>query len=179
MANSGICVAKIDTSSDTSSSHSDNSDIKILYSDVILSDKKKETIPRIKGLVDDIFKLYNKYEPDVVVRESPFVGRSSTTKGVLYSHAILEFKMFQKNIDIIDIHNASLKAYCRKYLLDKCFYTKEELKQFNKKEIVAEFLKSYFSSDMPEIYSDRGKLLDDVSDACALSCFWFENIYKG
>ena len=167
-ANSGVCVSKI----------IDNK-ICILYSDVILSDKKKDTIPRIKGLVDDIFELYNEYEPDVVVRETPFVGRSATTKSVLYSHAILEFKMYQKNIEIIDIHNASLKAYCRKYLLDKCFYTKEELKQFNKKEIVAEFLKAYFSSDMPEIYSKKGKLLDDVSDAIALSVFWFENIYKG
>ena len=60
--------------------------------------------------------------------------------------------------------------------LDKYFYTKEEIKQFNKKEIVAEFLKAYFSSDMKEIYTERGKLLDDVSDAIALSVYYKEKM---
>ena len=148
----------------------------ILYSDVYLSDKKLDTIPRISGLIDKILELYDKYKPDIIVREEAFVGRTSTAKGVLYAHAILELETYQRDIEILDIHNATLKAYCRKYLTEKAFYTKEELKQFDKKQIVAEFLKAYFSSDMPEIYTARGRLKDDEADAICLSIYYKEKM---
>ena len=166
-ANSGVCVSKII-----------DDKITVLYSDVLLSDKKLDTIPRILGLIDKILEVYDEYKPDVIVREEAFVGKSSTAKGVLYAHAILELETYNRNIEIIDIHNATLKAYCRKYLTEKAFYTKEELKQFDKKQVVAEFLKAYFSSDMPEIYTKRGKLLDDKCDAICLSVFHFEKNLK-
>ena len=174
-ANSGICVAEVNLSS-PSQSHSESDKITILYSNVFLSDKKLDTIPRILGLIDKILELYDEYKPDVIVREEAFVGRSSTAKGVLYAHAILELETYNRNIEIIDIHNATLKAYCRKYLTEKAFYTKEELKQFDKKQVVAEFLKAYFSSDMPEIYTPRGKLKDDEADAICLSCYYKEKM---
>ena len=174
-ANSGICVAEVDLSS-PSQSHSESDKITILFSDVFLSDKKLDTIPRILGLIDKILEVYDEYKPDVIVREEAFVGKSSTAKGVLYAHAILELETYNRNIEIIDIHNATLKAYCRKYLTEKAFYTKEELKQFDKKQIVAEFLKAYFSSDMPEIYTARGRLKDDEADAICLSVFHFEKV---
>lgn len=148
----------------------------ILYSDVYLSDKKLDTIPRILGLIDKILEVYDEYKPDVIVREEAFVGRASTAKGVLYAHAILELEFHKREIEIEDVHNATLKAYCRKYLTDKAFYTKEELKQFDKKQIVAEFLKAYFSSDMPEIYTARGRLKDDECDAICLSIYYKEKI---
>ena len=162
-ANSGICISKII-----------DDKIVILYSDVFLSDKKLDTIPRISGLIDKILELYDKYKPDIIVRESPFIGRSSTAKNVLYAHALLESELYNRQLKIEEIHNATLKAYCKKYLTDKSFYTKEELKQFDKKQVVAEFLKAYFSSDMPEIYTKRAKLLDDKADAICLSVFYFE-----
>ncbi len=165
---SGICVAEIK-----------DGKIRILLSKLLVSDKNCEPIERIYKHTNDILSIIDEYKPDIICKEGAFIGRSSTAKNVLYAHAILEYTFYHKNIDIKDIHNATLKAYCRKYLIDKYFYTKEELKQFNKKEIVAEFLKAYFSSDMKEIYTKRGKLLDDVSDSIALSVFWFENIYKG
>ena len=164
-ANSGVCVSKII-----------DDKIVILYSDVYLSDKKLDTIPRILGLIDKILELYNEYKPDIIVRESPFIGRSSTAKNVLYAHALLESELYNRQLEIEEIHNATLKAYCKKYLTEKAFYTKEELKQFDKKEVVAEFLKAYFSSDMPEIYSKRGKLLDDKCDAIALSICYKEKL---
>ena len=166
-ANSGVCISKII-----------DDKIVILYSDVYLSDKDKEAIPRVTGLVEDIFDLYDKYSPDIIVKEAGFIGRSSTAKNVMYAHAILELVAYNKGIEIEEIHNATLKAYCKKYLIDKAFYTKEELKQFDKKQIVAEFLKAYFSSDMSEIYTKRGKLLDDKADAICLSVFYFEKNLK-
>ena len=77
-ANSGICISKII-----------DDKITILFSDVLLSDKKLDTIPRISGLIDKILELYDEYKPDIIVRESPFIGRSSTAKNVLYAHALL------------------------------------------------------------------------------------------
>lgn len=164
-ANSGVCISKII-----------DDKITVLYSDVLLSDKYLEAISRSSGLVSRLMDLYDEYEPNVVVKEAPFVGRASTAKGVLYAHAILELEFHKRDIDIEDVHNATLKAYCRKYLTDKAFYTKEELKQFDKKQIVAEFLKAYFSSDMPEIYTKRGRLEDDKADAIALSIYYKEKM---
>ena len=166
-ANSGVCISKII-----------DDKIVILFSDVYLSDKNLDTIPRISGLIDKILELYDEYKPDIIVRESPFIGRPSTAKNVLYAHALLESELYNRQLEIEEIHNATLKAYCKKYLTEKEFYTKEELKQFDKKQIVAEFLKVYFSSDMPEIYTKRGKLLDDKCDAIALACFWVETNLK-
>src|SRR5699024_525616 len=139
-ANSGIYISKII-----------DDKIEGLYSDVFLSDKKLDTITRILGLIDKILGLYDEYNNDVIVRESPFIGRSATAKSVLYAHALLELELYNRQLEIEEIHNATLKAYCKKYLIEKAFYTKEELKQFDKKQVVAEFLKAYFSSDMPEI----------------------------
>lgn len=144
-------------------------------SKLVVSDKELEPIERIDKHIKDIKRVINKYKPDVICKEESIIGKSSTAKYVLYAHAVLEYILYTEDKEIQDIHNATLKAYCRKYLIDKYFYTKEELKQFNKKEIVAEFLKAYFSSDMPEIYTKRGKLLDDKADSIALNVFWFEN----
>ena len=150
--------------------------VTILESGIIHSDSKLDIIPRIIGMLNDIWKIYDKYNPDIYIREEAFIGRTSTAKGVLYAHAILELECHNRNIEIEDVHNSTLKAYCKKYLTEKAFYTKEELKQFDKKQVVAEFLKAYFSSDMPEIYTARGRLKDDECDAICLSVFHFEKV---
>ena len=165
MAKTGYSVCRIE-----------DKDILVVESGTIHSDKNLDIIPRISNMLDDIWKVYDKYNPDIYIREEAFIGKSSTAKGILYAHAILELETYNRNIEIIDIHNATLKAYCRKYLTEKAFYTKEELKQFDKKQIVAEFLKAYFSSDMPEIYTPRGKLKDDEADAICLSCYYKEKM---
>ena len=166
-ANSGVCISKII-----------DDKIVILYSNVFLSDKKLDTIRRISGLIDKILELYDEYKPDVIVREEAFVGRSSTAKGVLYAHALLEMEVYNRNIEIIDVHNATLKAFCKKYLIDNSFYTKEELKQFDKKQVIAEFLKCYFGDDVPNIYTKRGRLEDDKADSIALSVYYYEKNLK-
>ena len=165
MAKTGYSVCRIE-----------DKDILVVESGTIHSDKNLDIIPRISNMLDDIWKVYDKYNPDIYIREEAFIGKSSTAKGILYAHAILELETYNRNIEIIDVHNATLKAYCRKYLTDKAFYTKDELKQFDKKQIVAEFLKAYFSSDMPEIYTARGRLKDDECDAICLSVFHFEKM---
>lgn len=165
MAKTGYSVCRIE-----------DKDILVVEYGTIHSDKNLDIIPRISNMLDDIWKVYDKYDPDIYIREEAFIGKSSTAKGVLYAHALLEMEVYNRNIEIIDIHNATLKAYCRKYLTEKAFYTKEELKQFDKKQIVAEFLKAYFSSDMPEIYTARGRLKDDEADAICLSIHYKEKM---
>src|SRR5699024_903198 len=124
-ANSGICISKII-----------DDKIVVLYSDVFLPDKKLDTIPTIMGLIDEELELNDVYKTDVLVREEALVGRASTAKGVLYARALLEMEVYNRNIEIIDTHNATMKAYCRKYLTDKAVYTKQELKQLDKQQIV-------------------------------------------
>ena len=165
MAKTGYSVCRIE-----------DKNIFVIESGTIHSDKNLDIIPRISNMLDDIWKVYDKHNPDIYIREEAFIGKSSTAKGILYAHAILELETYNRNIEIIDIHNATLKAYCRKYLTEKAFYTKEELKQFDKKQIVAEFLKAYFSSDMPEIYTARGRLKDDECDAICLSIYYKEKM---
>lgn len=164
---SGICIMKVE-----------DDKLTILYSDLIVSDETLDVIPRILNGIEQINIIYNANKPDIIIRESPFIGRASTAKPILYAHALLELHLYKNNIELIDVHNATLKAFCRKYLVDRSFYTKDELKQFNAKQIVAEFLKCYFSSDMPEIYTKRGRLKDDECDAIALAVYHYEKNLK-
>ena len=167
-ANSGVCVSEIS-----------DGKITVLYSDVLLSDKTEDLISRIDGLVEDINEIYEAYDVDFICKEAPFIGRASTAKPVIYAHAILEYVfVLWKGIDVLDIHNATLKAFCKKYLIDNSFYTKEELKQFDKKQVIAEFLKCYFGDDVPNIYTKRGRLEDDKADSIALSVYYYENNLK-
>lgn len=146
----------------------------ILHTELFITDKNKDGIERISDTIEHIDKIRRKYRVDLTVKEGAIVGRASTSMPVHKAHGALEYYYFDNTLPLEEIHNATLKAYCRKYLIEKKFYTKDELKQFNKKEIVAEFLKAYFSSDMPEIYTKRGKLLDDVADSIALGVFYHE-----
>lgn len=164
-AKSGVCISKVVQNR-----------LEIIHTELIVSNKDLDMIPRILDSLQKIDKVVVKYNPSVYIKEEPFIGRASTAKPVLYYHALLELDYYNKNIELIDIHNATLKAFCKKYMIDNSFYTKEELKQFNKKEVVAEFLKCYFSSDMKEIYTERGRLIDDIADACALSVYYYENL---
>lgn len=167
MANSGVCISEIS-----------DGKLTVLYSDVLLSDKTQDLIPRIVSLIVPIFEIYNKYKPDILIKEECFIGRASSAKGVLFAHAILELELYKKDIEIIDIHNATLKAFCKKYLIDNSFYTKEELKQFDKKQVIAEFLKCYFGDDVPNIYTKRGRLEDDKADSIALAVYYYEKNLK-
>src|SRR5699024_6189185 len=98
-ANSGICISKII-----------DDKITVLYSDVFLSDKKLDTIPRISGLIDKILGLHDEYKPDIIVRESPFIGRSSTAKNVLYAHALLESELYNRQLEIEDRKSTRLNS---------------------------------------------------------------------
>ena len=165
MANSGISVIEVS-----------DYGVEILFSDTFYSNKELDTIPRILSLIEQLYEVYKEYNPNVLVKESPFIGRASTAKPVIYAHAILELTAYKNNVTIEEIHNASLKAYCRKYLIESKVYSKEELKQFDKKQVVAEFLKVYFDDDMKEIYTKRGKLKDDQSDAIALGVMYKDKL---
>ena len=164
-AKSGFHIAEIN-----------NKGIKMIHSELYVTNKESEPIERINETIERLMYLHKKYKVDLIIKEGAIMGRSSTGLNVIKTHGAVEYFCFDNLIPIEDIHNATLKAYCRKYLTDKAFYTKEELKQFDKKQIVAEFLKAYFSSDMPEIYTKRGRLEDDKADAIALACYYKEKM---
>lgn len=152
--------------------------IKMIHSELYVTNKESEPIERINETIERLVYLHKKYKVDLIIKEGAIMGRSSTGLNVIKTHGAVEYFCFDNLIPIEDIHNATLKAFCRRFLIDNSFYTKEELKQFDKKQIVAEFLKVYFDSDMPEIYTARRKLIDDKSDAIALSIYYHEKINK-
>ena len=166
-AKSGFHIAEIN-----------NKGIKMIHSELYVTNKESEPIERINETIERLMYLHKKYKVDLIIKEGAIMGRSSTGLNVIKTHGAVEYFCFDNLIPIEDIHNATLKAFCRRYLIDNSFYTKEELKQFDKKQIVAEFLKTYFDSDMPEIYTARRKLIDDKSDAIALSIYYHEKINK-
>lgn len=162
-AKSGFHIAEIN-----------NKGIKMIHSELYVTNKESEPIERINETIERLMYLHKKYKVDLIIKEGAIMGRSSTGLNVIKTHGAVEYFCFDNLIPIEDIHNSTLKAFCRRYLIDNSFYTKEELKQFDKKQIVAEFLKAYFDSDMPEIYTARKKLIDDVADSVALTVAWYE-----
>ena len=99
MRKTGYAVCKVEVYS-----------ITILESGIIHSDSKLDIIPRITQMLSEIWEVYDKYKPKVYIREGAFVGKTSTAKGVLYAHAILELECHNRNIEIEDVHNSTLKA---------------------------------------------------------------------
>lgn len=150
------------------------SKIHILLAELFTSNKDLDDIERIYETVNYIETLRCVYKIDLTIKESAIVGKSSTALPVIKTHGALEYHYFHDTLPLSEVHNSTLKSYCRRYLIENNHYTKEDIKQFNKKEIVAEFLKKYFDSDMKMIYTKRGRLIDDIADAIAIGVYTYE-----
>ncbi|WWT40163.1 hypothetical protein [Staphylococcus phage PT1-1] len=156
-----------------------NNKPQILHTELFITDKNKDGIERISDTIDHIDKIRRKYKVDLTVKEGAIVGRASTSMPVHKAHGALEYFYFDNTLPLEEIHNATLKAWCRNYLIDNNYYTKDSLKQLNKKEIVAQAMLKFFDSYNIEemIYTPRGKLLDDVADAIAIALvYWDRNL---
>ncbi|WWT40456.1 hypothetical protein [Staphylococcus phage PT94] len=156
-----------------------NNKPQILHTELFVTDKNKDGIERISDTIEHIDKIRRKYKVDLTVKEGAIVGRASTSMPVHKAHGALEYFYFDNTLPLEEIHNATLKAWCRNYLIDNNYYTKDSLKQLNKKEIVAQAMLKFFDSYNIEemIYTPRGKLLDDVADAIAIALvYWDKNL---
>ena len=139
---------------------------KIELAHLITSDKDKESNHRIDDTVTEVKLIASRTNPKVVLREAAIVGRSSSAIPVIKTHGVFESELGDR-YRLEEVHGASVKAWARTV-------TGSDGKRRDK-EMVAEAVLKYFGEDVRElIYTPRGRLLDDVADAIALTILWLE-----
>ncbi len=150
----------------------------LVYCCLLISLKYLDFIERTSEHVADIDKLIKEYDPDLVVKEGAIMGRSSTGIPVLKAHGVFEYECFNNEVPLAEVHNQSIKAWARKQLIEEEGYTKESIKEVDKKKIVAIAVESYYGNKIEEMYTPRGRLMDDVSDAIAIPIVYYEKNLK-
>lgn len=141
---------------------------------LIKSNTNLDVIERIDYHIADIEKIYRKYNPDLVLKEGAIIGRSSTAMNVIKAHAVLEYIYYQRIRPLENIHNATVKAVCRKILSDN----EIDYKLLDKKLIVAKAVELYYGRKIPEIWNKNGKPIDDISDSIAIAIAYYKKNIK-
>lgn len=131
------------------------------------SDAKASQSQRIYETVLEIEYVINLVKPEYIVKEASIVARQATATPVLKTHGALEYRF--KDVDIHEVHNATIKAWARRILGDE-----NKALLDDKKKVVAHALEKYFGRTVDEIWTPRGALIDDVSDAIALGIIFNE-----
>lgn len=168
-AKTGWAISKVDLS---------NNNIELIDCGLLVSPTSLEAIERMDHTITDIISIKKKYKPDLIIKESAIMGRSSTGLNVIKMHGAFEYKCFVDLIPLDEIHNQTIKAWARRYLINKEIYTKETIKDVDKKLIVALAIQEYYNRDIKEIYTARGRLLDDIADAIAITISYIEKHYS-
>lgn len=166
-AKTGICVMKCNKKKP-----------KILHTELDVTNTKIEGIERTKQTIDKVRELYKDYDAKIVVKESAIIFRASTGLPVIKSHGALEYDMLLNAVPVDEVHNSTIKARAKR-ILEENKYSKEDIKKLNKKEIVAKAIEMYYNKDSSvkeRIYTERGKLIDDVADAIMLGIVYSEKI---
>ena len=142
--------------------------ITIIACGLITSNKELEPSKRIYETVEKINKIYSLYNPDFVLKEGAIMGRSSTGLNVIKTHGAYEYSLTINDRDFNDVHNATIKSWCRNYLIDYHNFDKDDIKNMNKKLMVATAIEKYFDKTINEIWTPKGKLIDDIADSIAM-----------
>lgn len=141
-------------------------DIVIKHTELYVTNKDKPHIERTADTIDHVEKLRKKYKVDLIIKESAIVGRASTSMPIHKAHGALEYYCYDNLLPLDEIHNATIKSWCKNMLLQNNHYTKDSIKQLDKKSVVAKASENYFDEDIStRIYTPRGKLIDDIADA--------------
>ena len=157
-AKSGFHIAKIDKKG-----------ISMVHSELFITDKNLSPIERINQTIERMAQLQKKHKVDLIIKEGAIMGRSSTGLNVIKTHGAVEYFCFDNLIPIEDMHNATLKAFCRKIVNDKTY---------DKKKVVAKAMEMYYNKDIEDFYTPRGRLLDDVADSVGLTVVWYEKNFN-
>lgn len=140
----------------------------IIACGLIKSNKELEPKDRIYKLVEKLNAIYDIYEPDFIIKEGAIMGRSSTGLNVIKTHGAYEYNLTNNNVDFIDIHNATIKSWCRHYLINYHNFSKEDIKNMDKKLVVATAIEKYFNKKINEMWTPKGRLIDDIADSIAM-----------
>ena len=140
----------------------------LIDSGLIVSDKSLDDIDRIIDTINQIEKIYKKYNPDLTLKEKSLIGRSSTATNVIKTHAVFEYIFYSNLRPYEDVHNGTIKKWARKYMeLDKVT---------DKKIMVANAVEKYYNKRIDTIWGTRGRLIDDVSDAIAITITYLNKL---
>lgn len=135
------------------------------YAALIVSNKNKSSIDRIDDTVTEIKLVASKVGVDTVLKEASIIRQVSSATPVIKTHAVFEHELGNK-YKIEDISNSTVKAWARTV-------TQSDGKRKDK-EMVAEAVEKYYGRRIDEIWTARGKLIDDVADAIAIATLWLE-----
>lgn len=144
-------------------------DATIISCGLITSNKDLEPNERIFDLITHLNNIYNIYKPDYVIKEGAIMGMSSTGLNVIKTHGAYEYSLTINEIGFSDVHNATIKAWARNYLIEYHNFSKDDVKNINKKLMVATAIEKYFNKTIPQIWTPKGKLIDDISDSIAMT----------
>lgn len=125
----------------------------------------KSPIPRIEETLSEIMYVAAKINPDAIIKEESVVGQASTATNILKLHGVVERELIGK-YRMADVNNATVKAWARRV-------TESDGRRGDKK-MVGEAVEKYFNRVVPEIWTPRGALKDDVADAIAVGVYWLE-----
>lgn len=131
---------------------------------MITTKSDRSSHERIDDTVTEIRLIASHTDPDAIIREASIVGRASTATPVIKTHGVFEHVMNDRYL-LYEIHGSTIKAWARKVLgIDG-----------NKtdKQMVADAVEKYYGK-IDGLYTKRGRLLDDVADAIALTTAWLE-----
>lgn len=142
----------------------DNDEVSLVDCGLLISDKSLFPIERIDSHISDIQNVINKYKPDLVIKESAIMGRSSTGLNVIKLHGAFEYMCYNELIPIEEVHNQTIKAWSRRQI--------ENHKDYDKKLIVALSIEKYYNRKINDIWTERGRLLDDIADSIAIPIVW-------
>lgn len=147
----------------------------IVHIELIKTDAEEDHLERIDYSVKELMKLYRKYAVDLIIKEGAIVGQSSTGLPVIKSHGALEYYCYSNLIPFEDMHNATMKAYARRELLETYNMSEDEVKKLNKKKIVEKFIELWYNGIIPELYGPRGGYIDDLGDAVLIGIIYYTN----
>lgn len=140
---------------------------------LITSNKDREPHIRIDETVTEIKYLAGKFDVQAIVKEQSMVARASTATPVIKTHAVFEHVLSER-FKLDNVFAASIKKWAREIL------GKKEVDQLKKDEpknhgklLVGRAVEKYYG-EIPEMYTQRGKYIDDIGDAIALMTLWLE-----
>jgi len=131
---------------------------------LIKSDTKKDATQRIDDTVTEIKYIASKTNPAALVKEASIIRQVSSATPVIKTHAVFEHEL-SGLYTLDDVSNSTVKAWARTV-------TGSDGKRKDK-EMVAEAVELYYGK-IPQIWTAKGRLLDDVADAIALMTLWLE-----
>ncbi|MCU7556574.1 RuvC family protein [Macrococcus capreoli] len=132
---------------------------------LIKSDTNKPSERRIDDTVTEIKYIASKTNPKALIKEASIIRQVSSATPVIKTHAVYEHEL-AAYYPLHDVSNSTVKAWARTVL--GADGTRKD------KAMIAEAVERYYERKINEIWTPRGKLLDDVADAIALATLWLE-----